>query len=170
MNKSFKGEYVPFISRLTKRLVPLILIVILALFKLYFGRSSETLGSYRAYFFIFIVICFIIGIYFQTNKIRTIVNEIKFTDDSLHIIGQDFNSKFEDKLNINKVIIEIQEEELSRNKSRYCLEIYSDDKYYYLNKFNDWKYSTLAEVVDEFKLKTEKLVSNSDLYPLLKDN
>lgn len=169
MNKSFKGEYIPFITRLVKRLAPGILIVILALFKLYYGRSSENLANYRPYFLIFLVICFLIGIYWHTDKIRTVVNEIKFSDDNLHIIGQDFNSKFEDKLNINTVMIEIQEEELGKNKSRYCLEIYSDDKYYYLNKFNDWQYSTLAKIVDEFKLKTGNSVSNMNLYSQLKD-
>ena len=170
MNKSFKGEYISFLTRLIKRLVPVILIVILALFKLYYKRSSENLASYRIYFLIFLVICFLIGIYFHTDKIRTVVNEIKFFDDNLHVIGQDFSKKFIDKLDIKKVMIEIQEEELSKNKSRYCLEIYSEDKYYYLNKFNDWQYSTLVEIVDEYKLKTGKSVGNMDLYLQLKDN
>lgn len=169
MNKTFKGEYIPFIIRLVKRLIPVILIVLLALFKLYYGRSSEHFAGYRNYYLLFLVVCFLIGIYFHTDKIRTVVNEIKFSDGSLHIIGENFNSKFEDKLNINKVMIEIQEEEISKHKSRYCLEIYSDDKYYYLNKFNDWQYSTLAEIVDEFKLQTGKPITNMDLYSQLKD-
>ena len=165
MNKSFKGEYISFALRLAKRMVPVILILIFALFKIYYGRAfSEDLASYRTYFLIFMIICFLIGIYFHTDKIRTVVNEIKISDNHLIVIGQDFNSKFEDKLNIEKVMIEIQEEELGKNKTRYCLEIYSEDKYYYLNKFNDWKYSTLAEIVDEYKLKTGKVISGMDLY------
>ncbi len=102
MNKSFKGEYIPFVKRLAKRLTPAILIVIIAVFKLYYGRSSENLASYRTYFLIFLVICFLIGIYWHTDKIRTVVNEIKFSDNNLCIIGRDFNSKFEDKLNVIK--------------------------------------------------------------------
>lgn len=33
----------------------------------------------------------------------------------------------------------MQEEALGRNKTRYCLEIYFDEKHYYLTKFNGWQ-------------------------------
>lgn len=169
MNKSFKGKYIPFLVRLAKRLAPVILLVIFALFKIYYGRSlSGNLANYRTHFLIFLIICFLIGIYYHTDKIRTIVNEIKFSGDKLQIIGQDFNSKYEDNLDINNVMLEIQQEELRKNKTRYCLEIYSDDKYYYLNKFNDWQYSTLAEIVDEYKMKTGKTVTGMEFYSQLK--
>ena len=169
MNKTFNGEYISFALRLAKRMIPVILIFIFALFKIYYGRSfSGDLAIYRTYFLIFMIICFLIGIYFHTDKIRTVVNEIKISDNHFIIIGQDYNSKFEDKLNLEKVMIEIQEEELGKNKTRYYLEIYSEDKYYYLNKFNDWKYSTLAEIVDEYKLKTGKVINGMDLYSNLK--
>ena len=169
MNKSFKGKYIPFLVRLAKRLAPVILLVIFALFKIYYGRSfSGNLANYRTHFLIFLIICFLIGIYYHTDKIRTIVNEIRFSGDNLQIIGQDFNSKYEDNLDINDIMLEIQEEELRKNKTRYCLEIYSDDKYYYLNKFNDWQYSTLAEIVDEYKIKTGKTVTGMEFYSRLK--
>jgi hypothetical protein len=168
MSKSFKGKYIPFLERLAKRLAPVILLLLFVLFKIYYGRSfSGNLAHYRIYFLIFVIICLLIGIYYHTDKIRTVVNEIRFSDNKLHIIGQDFNSKYEDNLDINKVIIEIQEEELGKNKSRFCLEIYSDDKYYYLNKFNDWQYATLAEIVDEYKLITGQTVSGMEFYPQL---
>lgn len=171
MNKSFKGEYISFLVRLAKRLAPAILLLIFALFKIYYGRLfSEDLANYRTHFLILLIICFLIGIYYHTDKIRTVVNEIKFSDNKIHIIGQDFTSKYEDSLEINKTMLEIQEEELGKNKTRFCLEIYSDDKYYYLNKFNDWQYSTLAEIVDEFKLKTGKTVTGMEFYSQLKNS
>jgi len=169
MNKSFKGEFIPFYIRLAKRLAPVILLVIFLIFKIYYGRFfSQGLANYRTYFLLLVIVCFLIGVYYHTDKIRTVVNEIRFTDNKLQIIGQDFNSKYEDNLDINKTMIEIQLEEIGKNKTRYCLEIYCDEKYYYLNKFNDWKYITLAEIVDEYKLKTGKSVSGMDLYSQLK--
>lgn len=171
MNKSFKGEYVSFTVRLIKRMAPLVLLVLLVIFKLYYGRLSKTdFVNYRVYFLVLTAICFCIGIYYHTHRIRTVVNEIRFTDTQLEIIGQDFTSKYEDSLNLDKVILEIQEEELGRNKTRFCLEIYCDDKFYYLNKFNDWDYKTLTEIVDEFKLRTGKSVEGMLLYSRLKGN
>lgn len=171
MTKSFKGEYIPFSVRLAKRLAPVILLLLFVLFKVYYGQTfSGHLAHYRTYFLIFLAVCFLIGIYFHTNKIRTVVNEIRFTDSNIHIIGQDFTSKYEDSLDITKTMLEIQEEQLSKNKTRYCLEIYCDNKYYYLNKFNDWQYSTLAEVIDEYKLITGKSVAGMMLYSQLKES
>ena len=148
MNKSFKGEYVSFAVRLLKRIAPLFLLLLLVIFKLYYGRLAHgNFVQYRVYFLIFMSVCVLIGIYYHTDKIRTVVNEIIFSDTQLHIIGQDFTSKYEDSLDLEKLILEIQSEELGRNKTRYCLEIYADDKYYYLNKFNDWNYKTVIRIV-----------------------
>ncbi len=66
-------------------------------------------------------------------------------------------------------MLEIQLEELGKNKTRLCLEIFSDEKYYYLNKFNDWKHETLIEIVDEFNLKTNNSATGMDLYSQLRD-
>ena len=106
----------------------------------------------------------------QINRLRTIVNEIRFTENNLQILGHDFSKKFEDKLLLDKVMIEIQEEEQGKKNVRYCLEIYAEDKYYYLNKFNDWNYQTLAQIVDEFKIRTGKNVSGNKLYQELNKN
>ncbi len=170
MNKSFKGEYISFIVRLAKRLAPVILLLLFALFKIYYGRSfSGNLANYRNHFLILLIICFLIGIYYHTDKIRTVVNELRFSENNIHIIGQDFTSKYEDRLDINQTMLEIQEEELGKNKIRYCLEIYSDNKYYYLNKFDDWQYATLAEIIDEYKLKTGKTIAGMEFYSQLKN-
>lgn len=171
MNKSFKGEYISFLVRLAKRLTPVVLLLLFALFKIYYGKAfSGDLAHYRIHFLILLAVCFLIGIYYHTDKIRTVVNEVRFSDNNIQIIGQDFTSKYEDRLDINKTMLEIQEEVLGKNKTRFCLEIYSDDKYYYLNKFNDWQYSTIAEIVDEYKLKTGKTVMGMEFYSKLKDS
>ena len=167
MNKSFKGEYIPFYIRLVKKLAPVILLMIFAFLKISY---SQTFSGIRTYFYVFGIICFIIGIYYHTDKIRTIINEIRFSDNKLQIIGQDFNSRYEDNLDLNKTMLEIQLEDFGKNKTRFCLEIYCDDKYYYLNKFNDWKYNTLVEIVDEYKLKTGNSVSGMDLYSQLSNS
>ncbi len=165
MNKSFTGNNIPFHIRLLKRLVLFFLAFILLYIQVTYGRLSKgEWANYRIYWFIFFAICFAIGIYYQINRLRTIVNEIRFSENNLHIIGQDFNSKFEDSLVLNKVIISIQEEELGKNNVRYCLEINSEDKYYYLNKFNDWNYQTLAQIVDEYKTRTGNNISGNDYY------
>jgi thiamine biosynthesis protein ThiC len=63
------------------------------------------------------IICFIVAMYYHTNKIRTIVNEVRFDENKLQIIGQDFNSKYEDNLDLSKTMIEIQLEELGKTKA-----------------------------------------------------
>lgn len=166
MNKTFKGKYIPFYTRLVKRLVPHFLLMLYAILKIARNKSFSDIGIY---FYIVIGLAFIYGVYYQTNKIRTIVNEIQITDTTLHIIGQDFNAKYEDQLDLTKTMLEIQLEELGKNKTRLCLEIFSDEKYYYLNKFNDWKYETLIEIVDEFNLKTNNSATGMDLYSQLRD-
>lgn len=149
----------------------MVFLLLFVLFKIYYGPTfSGHLAQYRTYMLLFLAVCFLIGIYYHTDKIRTVVNEIRFSDHSIHIIGQDFTSRYEDSLDITKTILEIQEEELGRNKTRYCLEIYADEKYYYLNKFNDWEYATLAEIVDEYISKTGKSVAGMGLYSQLKSS
>jgi hypothetical protein len=171
MDKTFKGEFIPFYIRLLKRLAPVFLLVLFCLFKLYYGRfSTGSFVQYRIYFLIFLTICFLIGIYYHTDKIRTVVNEVQLSDTKFYIIGQDFNSKYKDSLDISKTTLEIQSEELGKDKTRYCLEIYSEDKFYYLNKFNDWHYTTLVEIVDEYQLKTGKSVAGMHFYPELKES
>ena len=167
MNKSFKGNYIPFYTRLVKRLVPHFLLMLYVILKITYNKSFSDI---RIYFYIVIGLAFIYGIYYQTDKIRTIVNEIQITDTTLHIIGQDFNAKYEDHLDLTKTMLEIQLEELGKNKTRLCLEIFCDEKYYYLNKFNDWKYETLVEIVDEFNLKTNNSATGMDLYSQLRDS
>ena len=166
MDKSFKGNYIPFYTRLVKRLVPHFLLMLYVILKITYNKSFSDI---RIYFYIVIGLAFIYGIYYQTDKIRTIVNEIQITDTTLHIIGQDFNAKYEDHLEITKTMLEIQLEELGKNKTRFCLEIFCDEKYYYLNKFNDWKYETLVEIVEEFNLKTNNSATGMDLYSQLRD-
>ncbi len=169
MTKSFKGVYVPFYTRLFKRLAPAIVILLLLLLKVCYSRSfNGELAAYRSYFFIFLAVCFVIGIYYHTDKIRTVTNEVRFTEGKLEILGHDFSSKFEDRLDLGKTMIEIQEDVSSKNKLRYCLEIYSEEKYYYLNKFNDWDYATLVGIVEEYESRTGKSVSGKDFYSALK--
>jgi hypothetical protein len=167
MNKTFKGDFVPFYLRLFKRLAPVILVFFFLGFKVTY---SHTFDGFRNYFYVFMLVCLLIGIYFHTDKIRTIVNEVTFVDRKLEIVGQDFNSRYFDSLDLSKILLEIQLEELGKNKTRICLELYSADKYYYLNKFNDWDYATLAGVVDEFKLRTDKFVPGIELYSQLNNN
>ena len=167
MNKTFKGEFVPFYLRLFKRLAPVFLVFFFLGFKVTY---SHTFDGFRNYFYVFMLVCLLIGIYFHTDKIRTIVNEVTFVDNKLEIVGQDFNSRYCDSLELSKTLLEIQLEELGKNKTRICLELYSDDKYYYLNKFNDWDYTTLATVVDEFKLRTDNFVPGIELYSQLRNN
>lgn len=166
MNKTFIGKYIPFYKRLIKRLVPHFLLMLYAILKI---TNNKSFSDIRIYFYIVIGLAFIYGIYYQTDKIRTIVNEIQISDTTLYIIGQDFNSKYEDHLDLTKTMLEIQLEELGKNKTRICLEIFSDEKYYYLNKFNDWKYETLIEIIDEFNLKTNNSATGMDLYSQLRD-
>ncbi len=166
MNKTFKGKYIPFYTRLVKRLVPHFLLMLYVILKITYNKSFSDI---RIYFYIVIGLAFIYGIYYQTDKIRTIVNEIQISDTTLHIIGQDFNAKYEDHLDLTKTMLEIQLEELGKNKTRLCLEIFCDEKYYYLNKFNDWKYETLVEIIDEFNLNTNNSATGMDLYSQLRD-
>lgn len=169
MNKSFKGQNISFFIRLLKRLAPVFLILIIAYFKIFHSKTfSGDLAKYKIHFSILMIIAFFIGVYFHIDKIRTIVKEVRFIDDKFLIIGHDFNRHFEVNYDLNKMLIEIQSEELGKNKIQYCLELYYDDKFYYLNKFNDWKYSILVEIIDEYQSRTGKTVNGMEYYSELK--
>ncbi|RZK06779.1 MAG: hypothetical protein EOO46_15055 [Flavobacterium sp.] len=99
MTTSFKGEYVSFWIRLTKKLAPIILLLLFVVFKIEYGRPILT--NYKSYWYIFIIVCFLIGLFYHVRDIRTVVTEISFSGDKIRISGFDFNSKFEDALKTN---------------------------------------------------------------------
>ena len=109
MNKSFKGKFIPFFERLARRLVPNFLLLFVVLFRVYSGRIfTGRFVEYRTHFVIFFIACFCYGVYYHINQIRTVVNEVRFSDSKIHVIGNDFNSRLEDTFDINKTIIEIK--------------------------------------------------------------
>jgi hypothetical protein len=92
------------------------------------------------------------------------VTEVRFTDDKFQVLGLDFNSKFEDNLNIDQTSFEIKEKEKSK---QLYIEIFSNDKYYYINNYSDWKKETLAELINEYRNRSERTIYGIELFPEL---
>jgi hypothetical protein len=165
MTISFKGQQVSFWIRLIKKLGPIVLVLGFLFFKVKYGKTfSGDLGEYKIYFYIFGIICFLIGIYYHIRDIRTVVTEVRFIDDKFQVLGLDFNSKFEDTLKIDQTSLEIKEKEKSK---QLYIEIFSNDKYYYINNYSDWKKVTLVELINEYRNRSERTIYGIELFPEL---
>lgn len=160
MTKSFKGEQVSFWTRLVKKMGPIILVLVVLFFKVKYGKTFAE--DSKIYFYIFGIVCFAVGIYYHVRDIRTVVTEVRFMDKKFQVLGLDFNSKFDDTLNIDDTILEIKQKEKSE---KLYIEIFSNDKYYYINNYSDWKKETLIDIIREYKERTGKTVYGIDLLP-----
>ena len=163
MTTTFKGEYVSFWIRLAKKYIPLILLMVFISFKIEYGKPMFT--NYKIYWYSFIAICFIIGIYYNIRDIRTVVTEVTFVDDRILISGNDFNKKFKDNLKVDETLIEIKQKE--NNKFKIYLEIYSNDKYYYINSYSNWSNQTLVNLINEYKSKTAAKITGMEFFSRL---
>lgn len=164
MTKSFKGKYVSFWERLFKKLAPIILMLLVLAFQIEY-RRKPMFADYKLYWYVFIIACFLIGLFYHIRDIRTVVTEVSFTDDNLQVSGLDFNSKFQDILNVNDTLLEIKQKE--NKESRIYIEIYSNDKYYYVNSYSDWQNETMVDLINEFNSRTTGRVTGMELFPLL---
>jgi|GEM_PF-6944245 len=162
MTVSFKGEKISFWSRLLKKIAPVILV--LAIFYFRITNNQNYSDNYKLTFYILGVIAIVIGCYYHVRDIRTVVTEVRFFEDKFQVLGLDFNSKFDDTLNINETTIEIKQKEKSE---RLYLEIFSDFKYYYINSYSDWSRETLINLVKEYQKRTNKTIFGEDLMPEL---
>jgi hypothetical protein len=160
MTISFKGEQVSFWIRLIKKLGSIVLILAFLFFKVKYGKTFSE--DYKTYFYIFGIVCFIIGLYYHIRDIRTVVTEVRFFDEKLQVIGLDFNSKFNDTLNINETSLEIKQKEKSE---KLYIEIFSNDKYYYINSYSDWNTETLKNIIREYRKRTQRTVYGINLIP-----
>jgi hypothetical protein len=160
MTISFKGEQVSFWIRLIKKLGPIVLVLGILFFRVKYGKTFSE--DSKIYFYIFGVICFFIGLYYHIRDIRTVVTEVKFIDDKFQVLGLDFNSKFNDSLKINDTTLEIKQKEKSE---KLYIEIYSNDKYYYINSYSDWNKETLIDIIKEYRKRTDRTVYGIDLIP-----
>lgn len=87
------------------------------------------------------------------------MTKVTFFDDKIEISGLDFNSSFRDILSIDETLLEIKQKE---NNERLYIEIYSNDKYYYINSYSDWNKQTMVRLIDEYKSRTDKMVFGGD--------
>lgn len=157
---TFKGEKVSFWVRLIKKMGPILLVFIVLYLRVKYGKTFAE--EYKIYFYIFGILCLIIGFYYHIRDIRTVVTEIRFDNEKIQIIGLDFNSNFNDMLNINNTRIEVKQKEKTE---KLYLEIFSDNKYYYINNYSDWKRETVVDIVKEYRKRTVLTVYGIDLIP-----
>lgn len=158
MTISFKGEQVSFWIRLIKKLGPIVLVLGILFFRVEYKSTLSEIN--KIYFYIFGIICFFIGVYYHIRDIRTVVTEVKFIDNKFQVLGLDFNFKFNDTLNINDTFLEIKQKEKT---NKLYIEVYSNNKYYYINSYSDWKKETLVDVIKEYKNRTDKIIYGIDL-------
>ena len=160
MTLSFTGAPISFWERLIKKLGPIVLILAALFIKVKFGKTFSE--DHKIYFYAFGIVCFFIGLFYHIRDIRTVVTEVKFFDDKLQVRGLDFNSKFDDTLNINDTTLEIKQKEKSE---KIYLEVYSNDKYYYINSYSDWDKTTLVEILNEYRKRTNRTIYGIELLP-----
>lgn len=165
MTISFKGQQVSFWIRLIKKLGPILLVLIFLFFRVKYGKAfSGDLAVFKTYFYFFGIICFLIGLYYHIRDIRTVVTEIRFFDDKFQVLGLDFNSKFEDTLEIDQTALEIKEKVKSK---KLYIEVFSNDKYYYINSYSDWEKDTLIELINEYRRRSERTIYGIEFFPEL---
>lgn len=157
MNISFQGKYVPFTARFLKGIIPTTLMSACGFITIYYS-SYRTIHNQRTFFLIFMLICYFIGIVYVFFKTRKIITQLKFVDDKLHVCVRSIHSEFEDVFNFRNVLLKIHERKISKGKVIYELEISSNQKQYYLNENNGWSYTTLSELINEYKSRAGKTV------------
>ncbi|WP_218833181.1 hypothetical protein [Flavobacterium agri] len=139
------------------------MIAFIAVLNVFYGRRSGIFADYKIEFSVVMAIAATIGFFYHMNRIRTVVTEVQISDSKFKIFGYDFNSKFEDDLDLSKTFIEVVEEYVGKNNSVYCLEIMCEDKFYYINKSSDWNYQVLIDLINEYSLKTGKVIPSLGL-------
>lgn len=162
---TFIGKQISFWSRFLKKITPIVLLLAFLTFRIYSNeRYSE---NNKFYCYIFIAVCFLVGLYYHVRDIRTVVTEVRIFDDKFQVLGQDFNKKFKDVLLIKETSIELKQKEKS---DKIYLEIYSNDKYYYINNYSDWDKETLVALLREFKNRTNRTIFGIALLPEVDKN
>lgn len=162
---TFKGEQISFWTRFLKKFTPIVLLLAFLSFRIYSNdRYSE---NHKFYFYIFIGLCFLVGLYYHVRDIRTVVTEVRIFEDKFQVLGLDFNKKFNDVLLTKETSIELKQKEKS---DKIYLEIYSNDKYYYINNYSDWDKETLVALLREFKNRTNRTIFGIALLPEVDQN
>ncbi len=165
MNTSYKGNITTFGFRFYRSILLLPLsFAAIYYFLNYRFANYDIPENYKIMLYILVLGLACYGIYYKSQRTRTVINELVFTENMLLLKGFDYNKKFEDKFSLDQILIELQQENLGKEKYRYCLELYSNDKYYYINKFNDWNYNTLKSVIDQYHLQTGRQISGMQFY------
>jgi hypothetical protein len=147
-----------------RRLIPMCLIVVVVYLRITYGRAFWHENNFRMYFLIFMGVCFIVGVVFNINQVRTWVNEVQFADDKVIIVAYDFNTRLEEKFDVSKTAMELK---LDPTKKRYYLEISSNERYYYINKSFNWKNSTLIDIIDDYRSRSNRTIFGIEMYPEL---
>ncbi|NMH26482.1 hypothetical protein [Flavobacterium silvaticum] len=165
MEISFKGRPSSYNFRFLRSLLIIPLGFAISYLYLFQGKFADQLSfNLKIIILVIFLITACYGIYYQSQITRTVINEVKFTNDTIELIGLDYNKFFKDIFPISDVVLEIQKEDLGKNHHRYCIEFYYDNKYYYINKFNDWSYKNLKAIVDQYKKETQKEVMGMRFY------
>jgi len=167
MEKAFKGTYRPFYSRLFKKMSPAVILVLAAAINVLYG-SSDTFKPYKFHILVLLAVCFVIGVFYQASRIRIVVSPVRLSDAYFRISGFDYNTKFNEDLDLDKTFLEVIEEKIGTNDSICCLEIRCGEQFYYLNKASDWSYGTLREIMAEYEQKTGRLVQTASYWKTVK--
>jgi hypothetical protein len=75
------------------------------------------------------------------------------------LIGYEFNTKWEEEIDIQKTEIKIKSKTRGRFNIHYLLRLTCEKEVYDINKLFNWDYFTIVEIYKEFKnIKEEKII------------
>ncbi len=111
---------------------------------------------------IFLIFFIIVGLlYIIENYINSInfISEIRIDKEKITLIGYEFNTKWEEEIDIQKTEIKIKSKTRGRFNIHYLLRLTCEKEVYDINKLFNWDYFTIVEIYKEFKnIKEEKII------------
>ncbi|WP_281322239.1 hypothetical protein [Flavobacterium aestivum] len=153
--KVFKTDFIKFTDRIKNDMFFCILII-LGIIIYWFCASEEDYGELIGLVF-FIIAALLYTIENYINSIN-FISEIRIDKEKITLIGYEFNSKWEEKIDIKRTEIKIKSKG-GKSNIQYLLRLSCDKEVYDINKLFNWDYFTIVEIYKEFKKnKEEKII------------
>jgi hypothetical protein len=147
-------KYLTFWTRVRKEFLAGFLIVAAILIYTYVQQKNG-FGLFGLMILGFGIVYMIIALF----KARTLVNEVRITEDKIIVTGHNFNARWDREIDIKASDIKIKSQGRGRGNVEYYLRIVSPDKIVDINKSFNWDYSSLLTIFHEFKrIKEEKII------------
>jgi hypothetical protein len=163
----FTTKYLSYGKRFRKEFVRIFLIVTAIILFVYFQQWQKEFVTILLIVLGFGLTYGIISIYLA----KTFINEVRFLENKLIVVGHDFDSRWEREFDITDSTIQIKSKGRGRGKVDYFLRIISNNKVADINRSFNWDYPTLLLLFHEFKkIKGEKIIFDEKYFLDIMEN